>query len=165
MEEIWKEIKDFEGRYMISNYGNVKSLTRNGTLGGAIKIVEKHSYLRVRLWKNKVVRTLFVHRLVAQAFIPNPLNKPQINHIDGNKKNNCADNLEWCSASENMEHAYKNGLRKTRKVAQVKDGKIINTFLNVYRASKETGIQYASIYWCANGVLGSAGGYVWRYED
>ena len=165
MEEIWKEIKDFEGRYMISNYGNVKSLTRNGTLGGAIKIVEKHNYLRVRLWKNKVVKTLFVHRLVAQAFIPNPLSKQQINHKDGNKKNNHVDNLEWCSASENMEHAYKNGLRKTRKVLQIKDGKVINTFLNIYRASKETGIQYSSIYWCANGVLGSAGGYNWKYEN
>ena len=165
MEEIWKDIKDFEGRYMISNFGNVKSLTRNGTLGGAIKIIEKHNYLRVRLWKNKVVRTLFVHRLVAQAFVPNPLNKPQVNHKDGNKKNNYFENLEWCSASENMVHAYKNGLVKTRPIHQIKDGKIVNTFLNIHRASVETKIQYSSIYNCANGILKQAGGYDWRYAD
>ena len=163
MKEIWKDIKDYEGLYQVSNFGNVKSLTRNGTKGGLIKLVNRHGYLRARLWKNKVLQTIGVHRLVAQAFTPNIYDKEQVNHIDGNKLNNNANNLEWVSHSENMEHAYNNGLVKTKKVAQIKDGKVIKIYLNIYRASLDTKIQYSSIYWCANGIYKHAGGYEWKY--
>lgn len=165
MEEIWKDVKDYEGIYKVSNYGNVISYARNGTRGGEKDKIERHGYYRVKLWKNKQVKTFSIHRLVAQAFVPNPLGKPQVNHKDGNKKNNYFENLEWCSASENMVHAYKNGLVKTRPVYQIKDGKIVNTFLNIHMAAVETKIPYSSIYRCANGILKQAGGYDWHYAD
>ena len=165
MEEIWKNIKGYEDRYQVSNLGNVRSLMRNGTKGGEVKKNERHGYLRVRLWKNKSIKTIGIHRLVAQAFITNPLNKPQVNHKNGNKKDNRVENLEWVNATENMNHAYNNGLCKTKKVTQIKNGIVLNTYLNIYRASIETGIQYASIYRCANGVGKTAGGYEWRYID
>ena len=164
MEEIWKDIKGYEGRYQISNYGNIKSLKRNGCSGGMIKTEKRHGYLRVRLWKESTVKNYSIHKLVAISFLPNYDNKPFINHKDGNKENNFVGNLEWCSQKENMVHAYENGLIKTRKVMQIKDGKVIKTFTNMRRASLETGIQYSSIYWCANGIYKKAGGYEWRYE-
>lgn len=163
MKEIWKDIKEFEGIYKVSNLGRIKSLVRGGTNGGIITFKERHRYLRARLWKNGVVKTIGVHRLVAQAFIPNPNKLVEINHIDGNKLNNVATNLEWVTHSENMIHAYNNGFRKTKKVMQLKNGMLIKTFLNINRASLETGIEYASIYWCANGVYKTAGGFEWRY--
>lgn len=165
MEEIWKNVKGYEGRYEISNLGNVRSLKRNGSSGGSITTFDRYGYIRVRLWKDSRVKTISVHKLVALHFIPNPLNKPQVNHKDGNKKNNSVDNLEWCSANENMAHAYKNGLIKTKRVKQIKDGKVIKIFLNIYRASVETKIQYASIYNCVKGKYLSAGGFNWEYAD
>ena len=161
--EIWKKIDGYENIYKISNKGNVKSIARFGTIGGIIKPFYRNGYARVKLFKNGKEKIYSIHILVAKAFVPNINNKPQINHKDGNKKNNCAYNLEWVSAKENVEHAYLNGLRKTKKVAQIKNGKIINTFLNVYRASLETKIQYTSIYWCVNGKYKQAGGYEWKY--
>lgn len=163
MKEIWKDIQGYEGRYQISNYGHIKSLKRNGCSGGTIRLEEKHGYVRVRLWKESTVKNYSVHKLVALSFIPNPSNKQYINHKDGNKKNNHADNLEWCSHKENMIHAYNTGLVKTKKIKQIKNGKVIKIFLNVRRASIETGIQYASIYWCANGIYKQAGGFEWQY--
>jgi hypothetical protein len=120
--EIWKEVKGYEGLYEISNLGNVKSLSRsivrgNGVMGKAFvnsKLVKKSitrlNYEKVNLSKNNVAKTFAVHRLVAIAFIDNTENKPQVNHKDGNKLNNCVDNLEWCTASENQLHALKLGL-------------------------------------------------------
>lgn len=83
MEEIWKNVKDYEGKYQVSNLGNVKSLARNKKMRFEN---EKHGYLRITLYKDKKKTHFFVHRLVAQAFIPNPENKVQVNHKDGNKK-------------------------------------------------------------------------------
>ena len=107
--EIWKPIKGYEGKYEISNKGNVMSLSYHQT--GKPKLLaqfpDKKGYLQVDL-KKKYIK---VHRIVAETFIPNPENKPQINHIDGNKSNNSVENLEWCTQSENQKHAYKNGLK------------------------------------------------------
>lgn len=114
--EVWKDIQGYEGLYQISNMGNVKTLKRTTSYNRIIeeKIKsqrEKYDgYLRVTLCKNGKKSTIAVHRLVAQTFIPNPINKPQVNHIDCNKKNNCVDNLEWADNFENMRHAWENGL-------------------------------------------------------
>ena len=113
--ECWKPIKDYEGIYEVSNYGRVKSLERviynSGTKNGLYTIHEKiikqrinkkrHGYCELSLHKNGKEKRFKVHRLVAEAFIPNPNNLPEVNHIDGNKENNHASNLEWCTSKEN----------------------------------------------------------------
>ena len=105
--ENWKDVPGYEGLYQISNLGNVKSLYSNKILKPSI---DKYGYTRFSATKDKIQKTLIIHRLVAKLFIPNPNNLPQVNHKDGNKKNNCKNNLEWCTDSDNKKYAYKTGL-------------------------------------------------------
>lgn len=109
----WRPIKGFEGLYEVSNIGNVRSLNYRRT--GEIKILRlyknNNGYLKAVLCKDGKQCTKKVHRLVANAFIPNLENKPQVNHIDGNKQNNAVSNLEWCTILENIQHSWKTGLR------------------------------------------------------
>ena len=113
MNEIWKDIEGYEGKYQVSNLGNVKSLNykNSGKEQNIALCNDADGYLLVNLRLNNKVKTKRVHRLVAQAFIPNPENKPQVNHIDGNKKNNKIENLEWCTCEENQRHAWDKGLK------------------------------------------------------
>ena len=114
MKEVWKDIKDYEGKYQISNLGRVRSLiyknNANGKIYSRIKILkafkDNKGYKRIylKMWKRKNAQ---IHRLVAQAFIENPNNKPQINHKDKNKENNNVNNLEWVTNSENQLHRYR----------------------------------------------------------
>ena len=110
--EQWKDIKGYEGLYQVSNYGRVKRKYNNGKIRILKPISTNNGYLRVSLSKNSVNNTYFVHRLVAQAFILNPENKPEVNHIDGDKTNNKIENLEWCTRSENIQHAFYTGLNQ-----------------------------------------------------
>ena len=110
----WKPIKGFEGLYEISNAGNIRSF--HSREAKTLKTWEsKNGYIQVGLHKNGKLHAKLVHRLVASTFIPNPQNKPQVNHIDGDKTNNKIDNLEWCTAKENVQHAYDTGLHKLLK--------------------------------------------------
>lgn len=102
MQEIWKDIKDYEGLYKISNLGNVKSLKTNKNLYYS----KSKNYLRVSLNKDGIRKGYSIHRLVAEAFIPNPNNYPCVNHKDCNGNNNNVDNLEWCTHKQN--NSYKN---------------------------------------------------------
>lgn len=119
MKEIWKNIKDYPN-YQISNLGRVKALKFYSN-------IHKKYYDRELILKEKINRFGYkfvglsnksgrknkaVHRLVAEAFIPNQNDMPEVNHIDGNKQNNCVNNLEWCSRRENVLHSYKLGLKK-----------------------------------------------------
>lgn len=116
--EIWKQIEGFEGLYEISSYGRVKTLRSSPKLksgdflSNSIECAIRNGkgYKTVTLYKNKVGKQLMVHRLVAKAFIPNPNNKPQVNHKDADKHNNNVDNLEWVTNLENKEHSVLNGL-------------------------------------------------------
>ena len=118
MKEIWKDIKNYEGRYQISNFGNVRSVTRTvlkrgkyATIKGRVLSLnyKSNGYVYIELSKNSKKKTFRVHRLVAEAFLENKDSKKQVNHKDLNKNNNIVDNLEWSTQSENMNHAYKNG--------------------------------------------------------
>lgn len=121
MSENWKPVKDYEGIYEVSDTGLVRSLDRVDSLKRFKRGVLKspydngRGYLCVNLKAKGKQAQKTVHRLVAQAFIPNPDNLPEVNHIDGNKKNNHVSNLEWCTVSENKKHAFKKGLNKQRK--------------------------------------------------
>ena len=128
MKEVWKDIEGYEGLYQISNLGNVKSLDRTqiqkrGDLyynkkykGQIIKSHLTHrGYCAVGVTKHNRHKNFSVHRLVARAFIPNPENKPEVNHIDGNKQNNDVRNLEWLTPSENIIHMHRMYKEKREK--------------------------------------------------
>jgi hypothetical protein len=115
--EVWKPVVGYEGLYEVSNYGNVKSLPyKLGKTMKDIKILNfrEHNkgYLRVSLYKEKQKKDKYVHRLVAEAFLLNKNQLKQVNHKDGNKKNNYVENLEWIDSFGNMKHAWDNGLMK-----------------------------------------------------
>lgn len=121
MKKEWKPLINYENSYEISNFGEIRSIDRiSGKRKGIIKgkflkqSINHKGYLEVRLFKNSKSISKIVHRLIALNFIPNPLNLPQINHIDGNKTNNFVNNLEWVSNSQNQLHAYKIGLQPSR---------------------------------------------------
>ncbi len=172
IKEEWKNVKDYRGFYQVSDLGNVKSFV-NGE-----KMVPKYNvskgYHEVILCDpyTKKRKRYMVHRLVAETFIPNPNNKPCVNHIDGNKKNNCVNNLEWCTYGENNIHAIKTGLNKYQQkyfgkpVTQyTKDLKFVAEFDSIARASKITNINASQISACCRKEKRrkTAGGYVWRF--
>lgn len=98
--EIWEDVKGTNGKYKVSSFGRII-----GAYGRLIKPIRTpKGYVRVKIWYGSTYRTRMIHRIVAEAFIPRPDGKAQINHIDGNKTNNRVDNLEWCTQSENMRH-------------------------------------------------------------
>ena len=119
MKEIWKPVVGYEGLYEVSNLGKIKRLSsvikdkRNfcKKINGRIRVLssDRKGYLYSTIYKNNKYFCLKVHRAVAQAFIPNPLNKPQVNHIDNNPSNNKVNNLEWCTPKENTAHMIKQG--------------------------------------------------------
>lgn len=121
MQEVWKDIPGYEGIYQVSNMGRVLSV-KFGPKSVAVPLRQtpkimsasrsSSGYFHVQLYKGGKSSTKLIHRLVAEAFIPNPDNLPQINHRDGNKANNRFDNLEWVTVSENQKHAIKLGLRE-----------------------------------------------------
>lgn len=121
--ELWKDIPEYEGRYQVSTHGRVRSLYSFGHAGKEAYLTPRWSrvsnknrgrYNKVRLiWRDRNLDKQFcVHRLIAICFIPNPLNKKEVNHIDGNTENNHISNLEWATSRENHVHAHKHGLMK-----------------------------------------------------
>ena len=141
-KEIWKDIPNYEGLYQASNLGRIKSLERIDTNNHIIKErvlkqkINKSGYLYVMLYKNHNRKTLRVHKLVAQTFIPNPNNYLQINHKDENKHNNCIDNLEWCTPSYNQNYGTRNE-KVSKKVLCIETGEV---FPSVREASRTKGI-------------------------
>jgi hypothetical protein len=119
MTEIWKDIEGYEGYYQVSNLGNIRTLDRvvkkskYGTKllkGKIIKLLYCKGYMNFKICKNGVCKTAITSRMVASAFIPNPENKKEVNHINGDKTDNRMSNLEWCTGKENLTHARMTGL-------------------------------------------------------
>ena len=174
-EELWKDIKGYEGLYQVSNLGRVKSLNKNKVgrystylkKGKILSCNYNHNrYGKITLYKNGKHKEKRVHRLVAEAFIPNPDNKPQVNHIDNNSKNNKVENLEWVTVKENVQHAYKIGATKTSKIRQYNlSGKVVKEWNSQKEASLKTKINKNSICECCKGKRKTAGGYIWKYKE
>jgi hypothetical protein len=125
MEEVWKEVIGYEGLYQVSNLGKVKSIKKNILLK---PVFDKRGYNMVSLYINGKGKTNKIHRIIAIAFIPNPENKPQVNHKDCNKNNNSVENLEWNTNRENIQHAYNNGLKQSSidRIKKLKAKSVIN---------------------------------------
>lgn len=192
-KEIWKDIKDYEGMYQVSNLGRVRSLDKivNGSnqygahfikirRGKLLKLhISNNGYYRVILVSDNKNKNFLIHRLVAKAFIPNPNNLPEINHIDGNKSNNIIDNLEWCNHSYNIQHRinvlgikmktehlqrYRNNQK--RKINQYdKQGNFIKQWNCINDITKKLKIPHSNITACCKGRLNTAHGYKWEYTN
>lgn len=178
-DEIWITIKQNEN-YEISNTGKVRNKKTKRILK---PWKNSRGYLIITLRNGYKSKCHTVHRLVAENFILNPNNLPQVNHIDGNKQNNFINNLEWVSASENMKHAYKNNLCTIDKnkmmnmteQSKTKTKKIIIQYdlnrnkINEYKSLKEaelkTKIKYQYISSCCRGISKTAGGFIWEYKQ
>lgn len=184
MIEEWRDIKDWEGLYQVSNMGRVRSLGKNFIRSDSKpytrpprilkQLTYKNGYMKVELTKRGFAKRYYVHRLVAQAFIPNPDNLPEVNHKDENSSNNVSENLEWCSHKYNSNYGTRaERIKKTLKLIHKsvpvemydKDGRFIRRFDSIQEASKELHIYGSSITECCRHKRRkTAGGYIWRYE-
>lgn len=158
--EIWKDVRGYEGIYMVSNLGRVKSCKR--------KIIMRQKlnkgYLMVNLYKNSKLKTVHIHRLVAYAFVENTFKKPQVNHVDEDKLNNRSDNLEWVTPGENVNWGTRNK-RTYKPVAQInkKTNCIIDTFASLTEASRITGLFMSEISRCCSYKAKTTGGYKFKF--
>lgn len=164
MSEIWKPIENYED-YFISSFGNVKSTKKwNGTSERILKPgITKKGYCLVVLRKNGESKYFSVHRLVAKAFIPNPENFDQVNHINEIKTDNRVENLEWCDGKYNMNY----GSRRSKQIQKVSKPVLCVETNTVYRstvhASKELSISQGNISRCCLGKAKTCGGFHWKY--
>ena len=188
MEEIWKWIDGYINMYQVSNLGRVRSVDRDvycevspnklqHIFGKVLKQGTSHKgYPIVYLSKDGKQKTITVHRLVAEAFIENPLSLPQVNHKDGCKTNNYANNLEWCDNSYNQKHAYANGMqpsyeesngrgRPAKSVAMLdlNTKEVLRTFKTLASVKRETGINQFNVRSVCLGLRNHAGGYDWKF--
>lgn len=177
--EIYKDIPGYEGRYQVSNLGNVKSLNYQNTHKAKVMtpIAHHRGYMIIHLGQENIK---FIHTLVAKAFIPNPEGKKYVNHIDGNKHNNIVTNLEWVTSKENVNHAIRTGLRNpdhyyramgveranARAIEQyTKDGQFVKRWDCISDAARAFNCKPSTIINNASGRLLTARGYVWKYTD
>ena len=180
--EIWKEVKDFEGIYEISNYGRLKSKDRyvsrgRNTIrfskGKIIKpVICRNGYLEYQLRKDGKRKVFLAHRLVAETFISNPKNLPQINHLDENITNNNVTKLQWCTAQENANYGTRNKRAKISNRNQQKavlqldlDGEYINEFECIGDASRAINGDISAIIRVCKGKNKTAYGYIWKYKN
>lgn len=168
LNEEWKDVKDFDGLYQISNYGRVKSLKRNTTFERILKYnIKTTGYCYVGLTKNCKTKHYRVHRLLAQTFLPNPNNLPQVNHKkEFEKWNNRVDNLEWCDSLYNCNYGTRKqriGKKQYLKIDQYDlCGDFIKTWNSMTQVHEELGYNISHISDCCNNKRKSANGYMWK---
>ena len=166
MEEVWKDIRGYEGLYQVSNVGRVKRVKTGRILKG---IFSGYGYVQVDLSKEGCTSKKLIHRLVAQAFIPNVDNKLEVNHINEDKTNNRVDNLEWVTRKENNNHGTHN-----EKVSKSKSTPIIAThiktgdskeFYGASECARQLGLNPARISEVINGKRNQTKGYTFKYKE
>lgn len=156
----WKDVDGYEGLYKVSTLGVIKGTKELSAADNG------KGYKYVFLSKNGVETRFYVHRIVAKAFIPNPGFKPFVNHINGIRGDNRVENLEWVTASENELHKYaKLGFvqKKAKPVIQIKNQKIVGTYISIHAASKATRCGTKEISLCCRGKKTQTGGFQWKY--
>ena len=182
MKEIWKDIEGFEGKYQVSNLGNVKSLNYNGTKFARNLRPKKNmnGYLWVDLWENGVPNHFLIHRIVAMTFIDNPNNYPIINHKDENPLNNTVDNLEWCDYSYNVIYSLERkgkrnnttrkytrrknrDLRNKHIIQKTKDNRFVREWKDLGEIDCLTDMRRWPISECCSGNRKTAYGYKWEF--
>lgn len=173
MVEVFKDVKGYEGLYRVSNLGNVLGIKHNKLLS---QKTNKYGYKEVNLFKNRKGKSITVHRLVAQTFIPNNDNKPQVNHIDGDKANNVVNNLEWTTNNENMLHASTTGLRDNKQIGMIVkekrgkkvmqydlDGRFIKCWNSVREVADELNIDRHAVRKVCKGEAHQTHNYIFIY--
>ena len=175
LDEVWKDVDGYQGHYQVSNLGRVRSLTRTikGRWGLQIEQgqimspVERNGYLRVCLKKDGKGRNFPIHRLVAIAFIQNPNNLPEVNHINENKKDNRLCNLEWCDRKHNCKYGTRTerlSKKLSKEVLQLTmAGEVVAKFKSAKDVQRKLGYSSSYICECCNGKHKSLHGYKWRY--
>lgn len=163
LEELWKEIKGYEGLYQVSSWGRVRSNYRGGRILKSGKNAD--GYLLVVLCKNGKHTSYRVHRLVAQAFIPNPHNKPEVNHIDENKGNNYIENLEWVTSKENLNHGTRNTRMVTSKSKPIICLDTNIEYISATECARKTGLSQGNITQVLKGKRKTCGGYTFKYKE
>ena len=165
VREVWKDIPHYEGLYQVSSLGRVWSIRSQKYL----KPLETNGYLRVALYgRNGKAKKELIHRLVGMAFIPNPENKPQINHLNEIKYDNRVENLEWSTSKENINYGNRTkqaAISRYKEVQQYDmNGTLLNSYSSLTDASKKTGFPKSGISSCANGNRKHFHNYIWKYE-
>ena len=165
--EQWKDVSGFEGLYQVSNTGKIKRLFKNGKERLLIGKKDRDGYVTVILSRNQNKKHCMLHRLIAEAFVPNTESKPQINHKDRNKQNNNVDNLEWVTVAENIKHCFLTGKRvHKRAVLQYTPSmKLVACWESIRSASQKLNIAASNISSCCASRLQTSGGYIWRYKE
>ena len=161
MEEIWKDKKDYEGHYQVSNFGRVKSIKFGKEI--ILKQSIRHGYYYVGLLKNGKHKNYLVHRLVAEAFLENPDNLPQVNHKDENKQNNVVSNLEWCTHEYN--NTYGTRIERCSKPVLQFDlnGNLIKEWKSINECGRN-GFKKSDICKCCRGERKTHRGFIWKYK-
>ena len=173
MEEIYKDIKDLEGKYQVSNFGNILSLNYRNTGRAELMSPGKNGgYLRVNLSKNGKPKNFSVHRLVAETFIPNPNNLPCVNHKDQTRTNNRVDNLEWCTYEYNINYGTRNervsetltnGKRSKRVLQFTLDGDFVREYPSTHECERN-GFEHSSVIRCCKGKQKTHKGFKFMYK-
>ncbi len=174
---LWKDVKGFEGLYMVSNRGEVKSIDHYVNCNKGKRLVKGRTlkpcdrgngYPFVTMGRDGKQYNVSIHRAVAIAFIPNPQNLLEVNHKDTNPSNYDVDNLEWCNRTYNNNYAnrpFKASMKQRKRIVQIDKNKEIKKWNSLSEIHKNLGISIGNISQCCTGKRNTAGGYSWKFEE